>query len=164
MGFSYEDYLYSEKGEELGLSNKPSEKEERNIRNILIPIIDEIFKIANEKWPGCMGTAIKGGSLHSGFRGEAVNNAVGGSPTSAHRHGLAADLYPSNGNIRGLMELIMSKPYIMRNIDQLILERGCVHVGLSLEDPRNEIRSEKYINVDGKMKRTYPLVKIWKEA
>lgn len=163
MGFDYEDYLYSETGEEKGLDNTPTQEEEDNIRNKLIPVIDAIFKAANEKWPGCMDTKVKGGSLHSGFRGEAVNAAVGGSDTSAHRHGLAADLYPMNGKIRELMELIMSIPEIMRNIDQLILERGCVHVGLCAGTPRNQIRTEKYITVDGKSKRTYPLVKIWEE-
>lgn len=163
MGFSYEDYLYSETAERLDIDNTPGIGEEKNIRMILMPIVDAIFNLANEKWPGCMDTRVKGGSLHSGFRSHAVNAALPGSPTSAHCDGLGADLYPTNGKIRELMELIMDTPWIMKRIDQLILERGCVHVGMSVGTPRNEIRGEKYVVVDGKSKRTYPLVKIWKE-
>jgi len=37
--------------------------------------------------------------LTSAFRGEALNNAVGGSKTSAHSQAYAADLVPRNGKI-----------------------------------------------------------------
>ncbi len=163
MGFSYEDYLYSAAAVANGLDNTPNAEEEGNIRNTLIPIVDAIFELANEKWPGCMDPTPKVGSLHSGFRSEQVNRIVGGSNTSAHRRGLAADLYPKNGKVRDLMELIISTPRIMRNIDQIILERGCVHVGLSKDEPRHEIREEKYVGVNGNTMRTYPLVRVWTE-
>ena len=81
------------------------------------------------------------------FRSEHVNKAVGGSPTSAHRFGLAADC-----DAIGLTSLAFAKEIIkMRDegkitFDQLILEfpeRGdgaWVHVGFRRNSPmRNQI-------------------------
>ena len=37
--------------------------------------------------------------MTSGYRSVALNKAVGGSPSSAHRHGLAADIVPADKRI-----------------------------------------------------------------
>lgn len=46
----------------------------------------------------------------SGFRCEAHNEAVGGSPTSQHMEGTAADLIPSQGTIEALSDVASSIP------------------------------------------------------
>jgi hypothetical protein len=129
-----------------------------------MPVCERIWYLAEDLWPGSMSDKIKGGSLHSGYRGPKLNAEVGGSPTSAHCDGLGADIYPMNGETVQLFYKILDKANIMRKIDQLILERGCVHVGMSVGPPRNEVRGEKYITKsDGNSVRTYPLMHIWKE-
>ena len=47
----------------------------------------------------------KGISVTSGYRSAAVNAAVGGSETSAHRKGMAADIQPSKNTKKSMLEL-----------------------------------------------------------
>jgi hypothetical protein len=54
-----------------------------------------------------------------------VNDAVGGSKTSAHSYGLAADLHPAHGCRRLMNDIIASGV----KLDQVIFERTWVHVG-----------------------------------
>jgi hypothetical protein len=99
----------------------------------------------------------------SGYRPPALNNAVGGSKTSAHVVGLAADIHPQKGDIVQLAALIASIPM---DFDQLILERcsvknneivGCqwLHIGFSRTNNRRQI-----LAWDGK---TYKPVKVTEE-
>jgi hypothetical protein len=69
----------------------------------------------------------KVGPLHinSGYRSDAVNDAVGGSKTSAHSYGLAADLRPPHGCKKLMNDIIASGV----KLDQIIFERTWVHVG-----------------------------------
>lgn len=70
-------------------------------------------------------------NVTSGYRSPAVNAAVGGTPTSAHALGLAADITVPGLTAIELARLLEQKlPY-----DQLILEssRGIVHISF---DPR----------------------------
>lgn len=70
-------------------------------------------------------------NVTSGYRSPAVNAAVGGTPTSAHALGLAADITVPGLTAIELARLLEDKlPY-----DQLILEssRGIVHISF---DPR----------------------------
>jgi hypothetical protein len=101
--------------------------------------------------------------INSGYRPAQLNEAIGGSKTSAHIFGLAADTFPSK--VKGQHDLqntffeIANHPTFMANIDQLIIERGCIHVGLCGLDkqPRRELRGESY---EGN-KRHYPLIRVW---
>lgn len=76
-------------------------------------------------------------SISSGYRSPEVNKAIGGSPTSAHRFGLAADF-----TVQAIPNVEVCR-WIADNatdlgIDQIIYEfgpRGWVHVGLA-EKPR----------------------------
>lgn len=97
------------------------------------------------------------------YRGSALNAAVGGSPTSAHALALAADLIiPDEIGIRRAFETLRDDPTYMVDVDQLINERGCVHVGLPIPRhdyvPRHELRGDA--TVAGR--RTYPLLGVWK--
>lgn len=64
--------------------------------------------------------------INSGYRSDAVNKAVGGSTTSAHSFGLAADLHPPKG-CKALMTQILASGV---KLDQVIYERTWIHVGL----------------------------------
>lgn len=98
-----------------------------------------------------------------GYRCEAENEACGGSPTSAHCEGLAVDLVPNPDlfHLRQAFEVLAQHPTFMADVDQLIIERGCLHIGLPTSRhnfvPRHELRGDS--DVDGH--RTYPLLGIW---
>ncbi len=75
--------------------------------------------------------------ISSAYRSGPVNAAVGGSKTSAHVQGLAADI-----NVRGMTPKALAKAIseMKLPIDQVILEYDrWVHVGLSKDKPRGEL-------------------------
>lgn len=133
--FSLKELTRSETGRRLGIPNVPSAADMANIQYTA----EQLEKIRAYVGRGIVVTSC--------FRSERVNKAVGGSPTSAHRFGLAADC-----DAIGLTSLAFAKEIIkMRDegeitFDQLILEfpeRGdgaWVHVGFRRNSPmRNQI-------------------------
>lgn len=133
--FSLKELTRSETARRLGLQNTPSSAEMANIQYTA----EQLEKIRAYVGRGIVVTSC--------FRSERVNKAVGGSPTSAHRFGLAADC-----DAIGLTSLAFAKEIIkMRDegkikFDQLILEfpeRGegaWVHIGFRRNSPqRNQI-------------------------
>ena len=133
--FSFKELTRSESARRAGIENKPSSAE-----------MDNIYYTAQqlEKIRAYVGRGI---IVTSCFRNERVNKLVGGSPTSAHRFGLAADC-----DAIGLTSLAFAKEIIkMRDegkikFDQLILEfpeRGngaWVHIGFRRNSTmRNQI-------------------------
>ncbi|WP_323175274.1 D-Ala-D-Ala carboxypeptidase family metallohydrolase [Neisseria cinerea] len=133
--FSFKELTRSETARRLGLQNVPSDAEMANIQYTA----EQLEKIRAYVGRGIVVTSC--------FRSERVNKAVGGSPTSAHRFGLAADC-----DAIGLTSLAFAKEIIkMRDegeikFDQLILEfpeRGdgaWVHIGFRRNNPmRNQI-------------------------
>lgn len=79
--------------------------------------------------------------INSGYRSDAVNEAVGGSTTSAHSFGLAADLHPPRG-CKALMTAIIASGV---KLDQIIYERTWVHVGLL--NPRDRKQREQRLSM-----------------
>lgn len=78
------------------------------------------------------GSGIK---VNSGYRCDALNRAVGGVSTSAHKQGYAADLVPTNGKIDEFGKFV--KEWLVKNrikFDQLIWEKQgmtkWVHISL----------------------------------
>lgn len=102
----------------------------------------------------------------SGYRSQALNDLVakGASSTGVHPLGLAVDLVPCSKDldVPGAFAALQAQPEIMRQIDQLIIERGCLHVGRPRpgQAPRHELRADK--TIDGV--RHYPMVGIWREG
>lgn len=77
--------------------------------------------------------------VHSAYRCEKVNELVGGSKTSAHLQGLAADIVaPDFGSPVNVAFCINESGF---PFDQLILEYGWVHIGLAKdgEKPRQQV-------------------------
>ena len=79
--FSYDELIYSATANRLGLNNTPTPEE----KDKLIKLAKEILQPIRDRW----GSSIV---VTSGYRSEAVNRAVGGSKTSQHRLGEAADI------------------------------------------------------------------------
>lgn len=81
-----------------GLDNTPSAEHAANIEMLVAQLLDPLreawaIKCAHEHW----GTPAI--TVSSGYRGPALNKAVGGSATSAHCVGYAADIVPANGRL-----------------------------------------------------------------
>jgi len=102
-------------------------------------------------------------TINSGLRGKIRNSQIpGASLTSAHLWGLAGDLLPPAGmTLQEMFNRVVQHPTCMLSIDQLIIERGCLHYGLVVPAqrliPRRDLRTEK--DIAGI--RTYPLLRIW---
>lgn len=133
--FSLRELTRSETARRAGVENTPSARDMENIRYTAEQL---------EKIRAYIGRPI---IVTSCYRSERVNKLVGGSPTSAHRFGLAADC-----DALGMTSLAFAKTLIaMRDagqlvFDQLILEfpeRGdgaWVHIGFRRVGPnRNQI-------------------------
>lgn len=65
--------------------------------------------------------------INSGYRSSKLNDVVGGSDTSAHSFGLAADIVPVDCTWRQLMDKVIAAKI---PVDQLIYEHTWVHFGL----------------------------------
>jgi len=75
-------------------------------------------------------------TITSGYRCPALNQLVGGAPTSAHTLGLAADITCTGMPPKVLAQMIRDSDIVF---DQLIYEGTWVHVGLSVDAPRRDV-------------------------
>lgn len=102
--------------------------------------------------------------LSYGYRCPALNKACGSvSKTSAHLEGSGADmLVPGDIGPRRFWDILRKHPTYMEDVDQLIIERGCVHLGLPVAAhdyvARHELRTEDR----GHGGLRYPLFATWK--
>ena len=125
--FSLNEMTKSQTALRRGIDNEPDEEVIQNLKslceNVLQPVREHFGKPV---------------SINSGFRSKALNTAIGGSTTSDHCKGMAADIEIAgidNGDIA---------EWIKENCDfrQLILEfytpgvgdSGWVHVSYNIED------------------------------
>ncbi len=70
-----------------GLENVPNEEQVSNLRRVC-----RWLERLRKRWNDIYGDGDDGIIINSAFRSEAVNKAVGGSPTSNHLSGCAADI------------------------------------------------------------------------
>lgn len=91
--FELNEFLESDTAKAYKIDNFPSFKVVANLEALVENILDPL----REKW----GSGL---IVSSGFRCEALNKKVGGSATSAHKLGLAADIVPANGKINEFIE------------------------------------------------------------
>ena len=120
--FSLPEFLYSETALKNGISNLPDFWVIDNIREKLLPALNEL----REAW----GSPI---NITSGFRCKELNDKIGGVKTSLHLKGLAADLYPGNGDFK-LFEYFVPEFFQDKPFDQIILEQSgsskWIHFGI----------------------------------
>ena len=79
--FSYDELIASATAKRLGLDNRPTPEEKEKLRQLA----EDILQPIRDAWKSPI-------VVTSGYRSEAVNNAVGGVKTSQHRLGEAADI------------------------------------------------------------------------
>lgn len=135
--FTYSELFRSDTAQRRCIDNTPPEPE---VRDNLIRLVNEILDPIRDRW----GSPIR---VTSGYRCPALNKAVGGSRTSQHLKGQAADIVPTNGDVRGLF-LTIRKLRDEGKIEfgQLILEYGghkfprWIHISLPTERIRNQVK------------------------
>ena len=72
--------------------------------------------------------------VHSGFRCEELNEAVGGSPTSQHRVGQAVDFTVEGMDLEDTLHTIQAGGIPFH---QLLIEDACIHIGTWQEGKPN---------------------------
>lgn len=125
--FTIKELCRSSTATQKGIDNTPNSE----IVNNLTQLVDNILDPLREEY----GKPIE---VNSGYRCDALNKAVGGSKTSYHRFGLAADITAGNKfENKKLFILVqtLNLPY-----DQLIDEKGYswIHISFSTK-PRKQI-------------------------
>lgn len=125
--FTFDELCKSATAEAKGIDNTPTEEVKKNLENLVKYVLDPL----REKY----GKPIY---VNSGYRSEALNKAVGGSKTSQHQYGYAADIdaRTTKGN-QELFDLI-AKNFVF---DQLIDEKdySWIHVSFDPKRLRNQI-------------------------
>jgi hypothetical protein len=124
--FSLAEYVASQTAARMGISNQPDTKTHANLKR---------HAETMEKVRTLLGA--KPILISSGYRSPPVNAACGGSSTSAHMYGLAADwTCPGFGDPYAICKFL--EPHLQElGIDQLILEyESWVHLGLSAGEAR----------------------------
>jgi len=129
--FTIGEFTRSEKAEKYGINNKlPSQKESDNIYRLVKNVLDPLRE--------AYGKPIH---VTSGYRCQKLNALVGGSPTSDHMTGCAADIqgtprtHDENSRLFRLIQ-DMKLPF-----DQLIDEKGMqwVHVSFRATGNRGQV-------------------------
>lgn len=120
--FRLEEFLISDTALKNDIQNLPSWSVVENLEELSL-FLDELRK----DW----GSAIR---VTSGFRNERLNKLVGGSVTSAHLIGYAADIQPVNGKWEDFVTFLKNWA-LDKHFDQLIIEsnkkgKKWIHCGL----------------------------------
>ena len=143
--FSIKELTASLKATQLGIKNEPSKQALVNLESLVLNILDPL----RAAWGG----AIK---VTSGYRSAALNKAVGGSTTSAHRYGYAADIVPADGRISVFKAFVVK--WLKENavnfdqyIDELSIDKDgkvteWVHIGIKSPSGNQRRQFLKYRN------------------
>lgn len=123
--FELYEFLRSEKAKKNGIDNTPT-----------FEIVDRICQLVSSILDPLRAAWGSGININSGFRCEALNKLVGGSATSVHKLGWAADLTPVNGKFDEFVKFV--EEWLKKNrikFDQLIIESDSqgnrwLHIGL----------------------------------
>lgn len=109
--FTMSEMTFSDTAYKYNIDNIPSPEIEKNL-NELMEVLDDL----RSKWGGPI-------RVTSGYRCPEVNKLVGGSKTSAHLTGFAADLKPYNNQMDAFNKFVIewSKD---KEFDQIIEERN----------------------------------------
>ena len=125
--FKLSEMLNTNTGRKNGLENDPTPEIEANLEKLCKEALEPIRELVGPL------------RINSGYRSDPVNKAVGGSTTSAHSYGLAADLNPMKGTWKELMDKVLASGL---KLDQIIFEHTWVHVGL-LHPKTKKMRGDK---------------------
>ena len=122
--FTIAELTRSDTARRLGIDNKPP----ASAVKALTVLVDEVLDPLREAWGGPI-------RVNSGYRCPELNKAVGGTPTSQHQRGEAADItVGSRSGNRRLLALIKRQNL---PVDQCIDEKGCRWIHVSHRRGRN---------------------------
>lgn len=134
--FTLDEFIISETAQRLGIPNIPTEEVVANIYTLSRQILD----LLREKLK-------KPIIITSGYRCKELNEKVGGSSTSQHRDGKAADIKVKGMTAADLFNYISNSklPY-----DQLILEYDSwVHISYDPDKTQQRFERRKIFNENG---------------
>ena len=129
-----EDLLKSETATKRKIDNTPTPQHRESLQTLIRRLVIPIFNAFSKDHPNIPLF------INSGYRSEALNNAVGGSKTSQHSRGQAVDISTrSRANNRILFDYIRNKAHGFE-FDQLIDEFGFqwIHVSLNTDSGANQ--------------------------
>lgn len=144
--FSFKELTYSETARKLGIDNTPTDETVINNIQELMDVLDglrEAWTVYSKENDFGEGGII----VNSGYRCEALNKAVGGSKTSSHKIGTAADVEPKNQHNKEF--LWFTQHYFLdRQIpfDEIINEKpinnvpSWIHIGLKNREGKQRRR------------------------
>ena len=138
--FTINEMIASDTAKVKGIDNSPTIE----VRANLVALVETLLDPLREAWK----SPIK---VTSGYRCAILNRAVGGSSTSAHLYGCAADIVPLNGKIAEFKEFCRKYFDVRRHLyDQVILEDNgkseWLHIGLKTKDGRKRGQLMEYKN------------------
>lgn len=129
--FTLEEMTKSQQGLRLGIDNTPSKDIIQNLSNLVVNILQPIRD--------ALGKPIV---ISSGYRCIALNKAIGGSSTSDHCKGMAADIEIPGVDNRELFNYIRSnfkfKQVILEFYKEGVDDSGWVHVSYDQNNLKNE--------------------------
>ena len=115
--FTLEELVFSQSATRLGIDNTPDDATVGNLKTLCATLLEPARALLNVPL-----------HIDSGYRSPALNAQVGGSPTSEHVLGCAADCIPISMSSKDAFDLLRASdlPY-----DQIIFECAqWVHLGM----------------------------------
>jgi hypothetical protein len=136
--FTLDEFLVSQTAIRHGIDMTPPPEVEANIERLIKEILHPLREALDSPI-----------MINSGYRPEDLNSLIGGSKTSAHRFGCAADVRSNRASALDLCNLVVELDLLF---DQVIHEFGSwMHVGIRWDDrpPRKQTLTA-YRNFNGK--------------
>lgn len=137
--FSLQELTFSQVASRRKLDNTPSEKVKDNLERLAF-FLEQVRKLFNKPL-----------LISSGYRSREVNEAIGGSKTSQHCEGCAADF-----NVKGISPSAVVRTIVDNNIpyDQVILEfDSWVHI--SIPNIKGNSPRKQALIIDNKGRREF---------
>ena len=160
QNFNLEEFTASSTAKAKGISNIPTAQHKSNLKYLCVSVLEPLRALLNAKYTTYQGKKVKSVSMKitSGYRSPALNKAVGGSSTSSHVQGLAADFdvvitfidntkktVPYTETYENIKAWVKAGKL---TLDQCIQERSnsstWVHIGVKPDNNRKQFM--KYLN------------------
>ena len=125
--FHLGEFVRSDTAARLGIRNVPPPEASRRLHMLALRVLEPLRK--------AVGAPIH---VSSGYRSAALNDAIGGSPTSQHIRGEAVDIWTGAMDAADLHALVVAT---VPEWDQLYLNRrdAFIHISYRLGKNRNQI-------------------------
>jgi len=140
--FTYGEMTISDIAERRGIINQPNETQVTNLKNLCGKILEPIRTYFGKVM-----------IVSSGFRSPELNKAIGGSETSQHMQGEAADFIIISKELDAIYEWVILKSAL--DYDQIIHEfNRWIHISYTARY-KNRLKNTVAMLVDGKTQYTH---------